>query len=289
MNGPTQNMQLPTIFFICIFFISACTSLSHRISEESKELRSPSETKAIISILKNQNHTLKTIKGVGKITFLESEKKEMTTRIAWVASTPDKIRITLSSVSGHPMVSAASDGQWFYFVSHASGDFLKKRSSNVNMKRFFSISIKSEDIVNILFGRIPVVEYDSTVLMENRSIKGRSGKVVGNAEVSSLNNDIKGNKNSYVLLLKNKWRNIREKIYLNDKEDAYKIEMFDLTGEIVYRVELIRMQEVDSYRVPYRIRVSNDHGAGFQLDMDRYWANAAVSPSVFTLAPPKQN
>jgi hypothetical protein len=70
----------------------------------------------------------------------------MTSRIAWVASTPDKIRITLSSVSGHPMVSAASDGQWFYFVSHASGDFYKKRPSNVNMKRFFSIPIKSEDI-----------------------------------------------------------------------------------------------------------------------------------------------
>jgi hypothetical protein len=287
MNGSTQNMQLPTILFICIFFISACTSLSHRISEESKELRSPEETKAIISILKNQNRTLKTIKGVGKITFLENEKKEMTTRIAWVASTPDKIRITLSSVSGHPMVSAASDGQWFYFVSHASGDFYKKRSSDVNMKRFFSISIKSEDIVNILFGRIPVVEYKSTVLMENRPIKGRSGNVAESAEVSSLNNDIRGNKNSYVLLLKNKWRNIREKIFLNEKKDAYKIEMFDSTGEIAYRVELIRMQEVDSYRVPYRVRVSNDHGAGFQLDMDRYWADAVISPSVFTLTPPK--
>jgi hypothetical protein len=289
MNGSTQKMQLPTILFICIFFISACTSLSPRISEESKEFRSPSEIKAIISILKNQNHTLKTIKGVGKITFLESKNKEMTTRIAWVASTPDKIRITLTSVSGHPMVSAASDGQWFYYVSHASGDFYKKRPSNVNMKRFFSVSIKPEDIVNILFGRIPMVEYNSTGLMEDRSIKGRSDKAVESVEVSSLNNDIKEKKNGYVLLLGNKWRNIREKIYLNDKEDAYKIEMFDLTGEIVYRVELIRMQEVDSYRVPYRIRVSNDHGAGFQLDMDRYWVDEAVSPSVFTLTPPKQN
>ena len=286
MNGSTQNMQLPTILFICIFFISACTSLSHRISEESKEFRSPSEAKAIISILKSQNHTLKTIKGVGKITFLEKEEKEMTTRIAWVASTPDKIRITLSSVSGHPVISAASDGQWFYFVSHAKGDFYKKRPTNFNMKRFFSISIKSEDIVNILFGRIPVVEYDSTDLMEDRSIEGRSGKDFESAEVSSLNNDIKGNKNSFVLLLKNKWGNVREKIYLNDRQDAYKIEMFDLTGALVYRLELIRMQEIKSYRVPYRLKVSNDDGAGFQLDLDRYWADAAVSPSVFTLTPP---
>jgi hypothetical protein len=55
----------------------------------------------------------------------------------------------------------------------------------------------------------------------------------------------------------------------------------------VYRLELIGMQEIKSYRVPYRLRVSNDDGAGFQLDLDRYWADATVSPSVFTLTPLK--
>lgn len=287
MNGSTQNIQLPTILFVCIFFFSACTSLPHRISEKSKGFRSPSEAEAIISILKSQNHNLKTIKGVGRITFLESEEKEMTTRIAWVASFPDKIRITLSSVSGHPIISAASDGQWLYFVSHANGDFYKKRSTNYNMKRFFTISIKSEDIVNILFGRMPVVEYDSTDFMETRSLKGRSDKDLETTEVSSLKKNCKANENNNVLLLINKWGNVREKIYLNDKQDVYKLEMFDLTGELVYRVELIRMQEIQSYRVPYRLRVSNDQGAGFQLDLDRYWADAAISPSVFTLTPPQ--
>ena len=284
MNGSTQNMQLSRILFICIFFISACTSLSHRISEEPKEFHSSSEAKAIISTLRSQNHTLKTTKGVGKITFLE---KETSARIAWIVSTPDKIRITLSSVSGHPMISAASDGQWFYLFSHATGDFYKKRPTNFNMKRFFSISIKSEDIVNILLGRIPVAEYDSVGLMEDRSIKGRPVNNSKSVEVSSLNKDIKGNKNGLVLLLKNKWGNVREKIYLNDRLDAHKIEMFDSTGALMYRLELIRMQEIKSYRVPYRLKVSNDNGMGFQLDLDRYWTEAAVSPSVFTLTPPK--
>jgi len=286
MNGSTQNMQLPNILFICIFFISGCTSLSHRISEESKEFHSSSEARAIISILISQNHTLKTIKGVGKITFLE---KESTTRIAWVASTPDKIRITLSSVSGHPMISAASDGQWFYIFSHATGEFYKQRPTNFNMKRFFSISIKSEDIVNVLLGRIPVVEYDSVGLMEDRSIKGRPVNNSKSVEVSSFNEDIKGSKNGSVLFLKNKWGNVREKIYLNDRLDAHKIEMFDSTGALVYRLEFIRMQKIKSCLVPSRLKVSNEDGAGFQLDLDRYWADAEVSPSVFTLTPPKNN
>jgi outer membrane lipoprotein-sorting protein len=288
MNGSIQNMQLSTILFICIFFFSACTSFPLRISEKSKGFRSSSEAESIISILKNQNHDLKTIKGMGRITFLESQEKEMTTRIAWVASTPDKIRISLSSVSGHPMISAASDGQWFYFFSHASGDFYKKRPTNFNMKRFFSVSVKSEDIVDMLFGRIPLAEYDSMVFMEDRSSRGRSGNFES-AEASSFNKDIKGNKNGSVIILKNKWGNVREKIYLNDKEDVYKIEMFDLSGALLYRLILIKMQDVKSYRVPYRLKVSNNDGAGFKLDLNRYWADADVSPSVFTLTPPKQN
>ena len=185
------------------------------------------------------------------------------------------------------MISAASDGQWFYLFSHATGDFYKKRPTNFNMKRFFSISIKSEDIVNILLGRTPVAEYDSVDLMEDRFNKNQSDKEFESAEVSSLNKDIKGNKNGSVLLLKNKWGNVREKIYLNDRLDAHKIEMFDSTGALMYRLELIRMQEIKSYRVPYRLKVSNDNGMGFQLDLDRYWTEAAVSPSVFTLTPPK--
>lgn len=286
MNGSSQNMHLPTVLFICIFFISACTSLPHRMSKESKELRSSAEAEAIISILKSQNHKLNAIKGVGRITFLEKEEKEMTTRIAWAASTPDKIRITLSSVSGHPMISAASDGRWFYFVSHANGDFYKKRPTHFNMKRFFSISIKSEDIVNILFGRIPVVEYDSTDLIKESSLKGRSGENFESAGDPSLDTDIKVSKNSRVLLLKNKWGNVREKIYLDDGQEAHKIEIFDSSGSLVYRLNLIGMREIKSYRVPYRLKVSNDDGAGFQLDLDRYWADASVSPSVFTLTPP---
>lgn len=289
MNGSAQVMRFPTILFVCILFFSACSSLPQRRSEESKRYYSPSEAKAIILALKNQNHKLKNIKGVGKITFSEKEGKEMTTRIAWVASTPDKIRITLSSVSGHPMISASNDGQWFYFFSHANGDFYKKRPSNFNMKRFFSVAIKSEDIVNVLCGRIPVVEFGSTVFTEDTSLKVQSGKDLKRDEISTLDKDIKRSKNSRVIFLKNKWGNVREKIYLDDRQDAYKIEMLDLTGELVYRVELIRMQEVKSYRVPYRLKISNDRGAGFRLDLDRYWADAAISPSVFTLMPPKQN
>ena len=138
-----------------------------------------------------------------------------------------------------------------------------------------------------MFGRIPVVTYDSTYFMEDRSLTDRTVKDFQITGDSTINKGIKENKTNRVLLLKNKWGNVREKIYLNDRLDAHKIEMFDVTGPLIYRLELIKMQEIKSYRVPYRLKVSNDEGMGFQLDLDRYWADASVSPSVFMLTPPK--
>jgi len=286
MNDSVQNMRVRTVLVICIFFFSACTGLTHRISEESKEFRSSTEANAIISTLKSQNHSLETIKGLGRISFLENQEKGMTARIAWVASTPDKIRITLSSVAGQPVISAASDGQWVYFYSHAKGDFYKKRPTNSNMKRFFTISFKSEDIVTVLLGRVPVVKYFSAILMEDRSLEHRSGKSLESSEASFPKEEIKRKTDGRVLLLKNKWGAIREKIYLNDVLDAHKIEMFNSAGRLLYRIELIKMQTIQSHRVPYRLKVSDDNGAGFRLELDRYWADATVSPSVFTLTPP---
>jgi starvation-inducible outer membrane lipoprotein len=289
MNVSNQNMHAPAIFFVCIFFLSACAGLPHKISEESKEFRSSPPAEAIISALKSQNHKLNTIKGLGRIAFLENAEKDITFRIAWVASSPDKIRITLSSISGHPVISTASDGRWFYFYSHVKGDYFKKRPTNFNVKRFFRIPIKSGDIVNILLGRIPMAKFHSAELKEVKAAKDRSNKNPESKSISSLNEDNERTTNGWILLLKSKWRNVREKIYLDDLLEVQKVEMFDSAGEIVYRIELIKMQTIKSYRVPYRLKVSNNDGAGFQLNLDRYWADATVSPSVFKLMPPKKS
>jgi hypothetical protein len=276
-------MQLPVILFVCIFFFSACTLISPSISKTSKDVLAPSEAVAMVSILKRQNHKLTTFKGLGRIVFFRSGGKEVATRIAWVASVPDKLRITLSSVSGQPIISAASDGRWLYLISHAKGDFFKKRATSSNMKHFFSISIKSQDIVNILAGRVPFEKYDSAILIEDGSLNRSSGEGFDMVRASSP----LGNDHGDILILKGKWDNVLEKIYLNRKHVVQKIEMFNSTGALLYRVEFYRMKQINAYLVPSRLKVSNDDGQGFRLDLDRYWADARVSPSVFILTPPK--
>ncbi len=283
MKRSSQNMPLSVILFVSLFFFSACTLISPRISKTSNNLRTSSEAAETVSVLKRQNHKLTTFKGLGKIIFLGREGKKVATRIAWVASVPDRMRITLSSISGQPIISAASDGQWLYLISYAKGDFYKKRATASNMKHFFSISIRSRDIVDLLAGRVPFEKYDSAVLIEDGSLNTSSDEDFDTARASSP----VGNALGDILILKDKWGNVLEKIYLNQKHDVQTIEMFNTTGALLYRVQFYKMQQVDTYRVPFRLKVSNDEGQGFMLDLNRYWADARVSPSVFTLTPPK--
>ena len=283
MKDTTRYIQLPTILFIVTFFFSACTIFTPGISKRPKD-RISLEAEKTISELKNQNFKLKTFKGVGNIKFRGSEKKDIAGRMAWVASAPDKIRIAVSSVSGQPMISAASDGHWLYLISHSSGDFYKKPVTVSSMRRLFKISVKPEDMVDILAGRVPIHSYDSAVLTNMKP------EIYSTEEhtVSKQNGSERSGQNGYVLVLKKKWGDIIEKIYLDEKKkNVLKVEMFDSSGSLAYRVIFDRIRAINGYRIPYRLLVSNSDGSGFHLDVDRYWADASVSKPVFVLKPPE--
>jgi hypothetical protein len=65
------------------------------------------------------------------------------------------------------------------------------------------------------------------------------------------------------------------------------VENFYFTGDLKYRAEFKKMQDINGYRVPSRLVFSTDDGSGFQLDVDRYWAGVSVSPPLFVLTPPE--
>jgi len=283
MKYTTRYIQIPSILFIFTFFFSACTILSPRVSERPKDPMSL-EAEKIISTIENQNLKLKTFKGVGNIKFRRKKKKDVAGRIAWIASVPDRIRIVLSSVSGQPMVSVASDGQWLYLNSHSSGDFYRKPATASSMKRLLTVPVKTADMVDILAGRVPIPSYAFVVLTDNRStVYNTDGH-----RVSTRNGSEGSSQNGYVLVLKKKWGDVLEKIYLDEKKkNVQKVEMFNPSGTLAYRVEFDRMQVIEGYRVPSRLRVSNNDGSDFHLDVDRYWVEAIAPPSVFVLTPPE--
>ena len=250
---------------IIAFFFSACSGLAGRVSERPFDSEIPDdllEARNLLSMLENKNCKLKTFKGIGKITFWKNDKKGIITNAAWVGSKPDMLRIAMRNVSGQPIVTFASDGRWLYFVSHAKQRYYKKRSTKSNLKKFISIPIKAGDILSLLAGRIPVYKHEFEARRKEDA------------------------KDGYLLVLKKRWGNIIEKIYIDgNKNNVRKVEVFDDTGSLLYSAVFERMQTINGYDVPLRLVFSGGNGNRFQLDIQRYWADISVSPSVFVLNP----
>jgi outer membrane lipoprotein-sorting protein len=257
-----RNRQIFIMLLIAAFFLPACSSLVDRISQKPKDFEVSAEARELLERLENQNRTLKTFKGTGKVTFRGNKKKNLTYRIVWIAAVPGKLRIAVRSFSGQPVVSFASDGQWFYSFSHVDSKFYKQSVKNTTLKRFLSIPINSGDIVSILGGGIPLIAYNKAVVEKKES------------------------EDRYVLILKKRWGNVFQKIYFNkNKNQVLKMEMFGMSGVLAYRAEFCGMQTIKGYQVPACLVFSNAEGREFQLDIERYWADVEVSPSAFVLTP----
>ena len=291
MKYPAYAWHLSIPLFIGVFFFSACSIIAPVGPKGPGDLMTLPDSKAgeIVSYLKKQNLHLKTFKGMGRITFWKNEKKDLTARVVWAGSVPDKFRIALRSLAGQPAISVASDGRWIYLVNHTRGKFYKQHSEDCTMKRFFSIPVTSDDIVSLLTGRVSVDNYDSAVVLRNglfsSSMSGRPsscGAMVSNQEKPCEP------EHGYILVLKKGWGNTCQKIYLDaGRKQVRKVEFYSLTGNLKYRAEFKTMQDIEGYRVPSRLVLTTDEGSGFQLDVDRYWADVSVSPSLFVLTPPE--
>jgi hypothetical protein len=257
-------MKLISLIFSLVaasLLFSSCASLTGRIPEKTAD---QVEALNLLSSLGTKNHDLKTFKGIGKIKLWRNDKLEFNARVFWAGMDPESLLFVVY-FSGFPARKISTNGKWLYYIDLTSEHFAFKkiRSTNANLDQLVSIPIRSRDVVSLLSGRIPIHEYTSAGLIKNKLKKG------------------------YILVLKKKWRGIIEKIYLDEnKSDILRIEIFKSDGSLKYRVVFKTMQHIKGYHVPLKLVISNDDGTGFMLDIERYMADAAVSPSMFVLSPP---
>jgi hypothetical protein len=223
------------------------------------------EIRNLLSTLETKNETLKNFKGIGKIKVWQNGKILFDERVAWAGEQPVKLSIAVL-ISGYPAIKLASDGKWLYYLEARShqDSFKKILASDPSLKRIILIPITSSEVIALLTGRIPMRKFNSVSL-----IKADSGE-------------------GYVLTLKKRWWGIQEKIYLDqNKSRVHQIEIFNQSGSLMYRAIFEKVQDVSGYQIPFRLKLTDDDGADFELDIDRYWANIAISPSTFVLTPPE--
>jgi len=257
------SIHISIILLMTCFFLCSCASYIGRAPEKAA-VAIGIEAQGLIAAIQSNNDTLKTFKGIGKVK-LSKKGKIQGARIAWVGSDPGRLRLEILAITGQPIVSLASDGDWVYLNIHDRQRFYRKRTTDANLNNIVSIPVKSSDVLHLLAGRIPVREHNHATVIKNESGEG------------------------YVLLLKKGSKRVLERIYLDEpKKMVQKVEVLNTNGSLGFRATFEKMQIIDGYNVPLVLRIADDEGVNFQLNVEKYWANVSVSPSAFVLRPPDE-
>ena len=169
-------------------------------------------------------------------------------------------------IGGYPAVKMASDGKWFYYYEVGDGKpiYRKIDASNANLKRIISISIQTDDVLSLIAGRVPIRDHHHAILVAQEAESG------------------------HVLVLKRRWWGVTEKIYLDPtKTQVQQVEFYNRSGALIYRARFDEMQTIKEYLVPARLSITNGTDADFELDVNDFWPDVTVAPSMFVLKPPE--
>ena len=246
------------LFLVC----SACTGISGRSPDPSAGdtgLSNQLEASRLLQTLSKKNDTLNTFKGIGKTELILNDTRQ-SARVAWLGSRPSKLRFEILDVLGRPAVRFSIDGETLYFNSRLENRFVKKNTSDPDLKHLLSIPIKTSEVIELLSGRIPI--QDHTRIQLSRPLSG----------------------DGYLLTLKKKWSGTCEKIYLDEnKTNVQKIETFRFPGRLVYRATFDGVRSINGFELPSNIVVTDTRGTFFKLRIDHYYTNVPVSQSAFIL------
>jgi len=253
-----------TIPLIAAIFISSCAVFRPARELEITPAEKVNKVRDLLSVLKTQNDSLINFKGIGNIQIRQNGLLQLDQRVAWVGEKPVKLSIAVL-ISGYPAVKLATDGKWLYYLEVHGQDttFRKFPASDPSLKKLISIPISASNVITLLAGQIPMPTFDSAALIEEEVTPG------------------------YVLVLKEKWWGVRQKIYYDQSLSAVRrVEVFNRSGALKFRAEIESVQSINGFQVPSRLRLLTHDGADCLLNIDRFWANVDPPPSVFVLAPP---
>jgi hypothetical protein len=215
--------------------------------------------------LRALNNGLSECKGLGQ-TALETRTGAQRTRLAWAARSPAKLRLELLAVSGHPLATLASDGNYLYLRDNSTDRFYKHRSTNASLEPLVKVPVRVPDLIAYLLGRVPLVEAERSRLMDNPSQPG------------------------YILELSRWWGEVAQRIFLGaDGRTVTRVIHFDDTGKPTYQVVMAEYRMVGAYSFAHQLRISNADAVRnseinrIDIRLERFWPNTGIDDGAFQL------
>ncbi|MBF0390554.1 MAG: hypothetical protein HQK71_10680 [Desulfamplus sp.] len=245
-------------FGLLILLLTGC-------SVKNSSYINSSQTNEAINILKkieSINSNIKTSKGTGWITITDSKEQSKRFRMAWAASFPDKIRLTLLS-AGHPVETILADGKSVSFISHTGRHETKKiNSPNPSLKDVVSMPVTIQDILAIFAGRVPIDKFDTASIAQITYSSGFSDTM---------------------LILKRRWNGNSQNIVLTSDNQVANFSLLNENRRLIHSVFNEQYKMFDSFLIPSRVKIRDNEGRQIDFEITTYQPNVAINHDVFNL------
>ncbi|MBF0205087.1 MAG: hypothetical protein HQK67_12475 [Desulfamplus sp.] len=212
------------------------------------------EALSILQQIESINREIKTCKGSGWITISDG-KQIKKFRMAWAASFPDKIRLTLLS-AGHPVETILADGKTVTFISHTGKHETKKiNSANPSLQDVVSIPVTIQDILSIFAGRVPIGKFDTASIAQI-------------TDSSALTDTM--------LILKRRWNGQSQNIVLTSDNKVASFSLINENRKLIHRVFNEKFKTFGSFLIPSKVKIKDDEERMIEFEITNYQPNITV-------------
>jgi hypothetical protein len=261
MNNNPQGIGLSLMFPVFKLFLvglmllllaSGCTFLRPHTDPGL-------DTKArlLAGTLLSLNQEITSSKGIGWAALITDTRTDKF-KIAWAASGPNRLRITLL-VSGHPVETVVATGEHVTFISH-TGEHTPHTtvSGDPDLEKYLHVPLKLSDLIAILLGHIPIKKFDHA-----RFEPGES--------------------NSASIILTRNWKSSFQQLHMDSVGKVQQLVFFDRDNTPLYDITYLDYQTHGQSRIPATLLIKDSAGRRIHLTFTRFIPNPPIKESVFRL------
>jgi len=141
--------------FLVLVLLSCCTHLKKPVL---KSVYPPCSPQEILLIIKGTGVPV-ALKGIAKVKVTSSDKtfsvKELIS-----AQSPSSLRLETLNPLGHPVFYTVTDGEEVFIFAPSEKKFYSGSASPQTLLSFIPLSLAIEELVPIVLGRMPLIDYD---------------------------------------------------------------------------------------------------------------------------------
>lgn len=139
-----------------LFTLPDCTHLKRPATIPVEPICFPHQ---ILSMIKD-NDTPQGLKGIAKMK-VESPDEKFSVKELVIAKRPGCLRLETLNPLGHPEFFAVTDGKELTLFSPSDNKFYRGLASPEHLSLFIPLNLKLEEMVSIMLGNIPLIDYDA--------------------------------------------------------------------------------------------------------------------------------